>query len=103
MAKRLLGVGVIWPKDSLVPGLKQHQGVFWPDHPNNKESFDQITSQNFISHFPLPNIAFWSPPQKKQRKIVLVTKPDVADDETEVVSRKQLGVAAVAVDDWQLA
>ena len=28
LAKRLLGVGVIWPKDSLVPGLSQHQGVF---------------------------------------------------------------------------
>ena len=26
--------------DSLVPGLNQHQGVFWPDHhPNTKESF----------------------------------------------------------------
>ena len=32
LAKRLLGVGVIWPNDSLVPGLNQHQGVFWPDH-----------------------------------------------------------------------
>ena len=33
---------------------------------------------------------------------MLVTKPDVADDEIEVVSRKQLGVVAAAVDDWQL-
>ena len=40
--------------------------------------------------------------QKKHKKIVLVTKPDVADDEIEVVSRKQLGVVAAAVDDWQL-
>ena len=24
--------GVIWPKDSLVLGLNQHQGVFWPGH-----------------------------------------------------------------------
>ena len=31
--KRLLGVGVIWPNYSLVPGLSQHQGVFWPNHP----------------------------------------------------------------------
>ena len=41
MAKRLLGVRGIWPKDSMVPGLNQHQGVFWPDHPNTKESFGQ--------------------------------------------------------------
>ena len=50
--KRLLGVGVIWAKDSLVPGLSQHQGVFCPDHPNTKESFGQITPQNFKGHFP---------------------------------------------------
>ena len=52
LAKRLHGVGVIWPKDSLVPGLSQHQGVFWPDHPNTKESFGQITPQNFKGHLP---------------------------------------------------
>ena len=32
LAKRLLGVGVIWPKDSLVLIRPWHQGVFWPDH-----------------------------------------------------------------------
>ena len=43
LAKRLLGVGMIWPKDSLVliqplhQGVfltrsPQQQGVFWPDH-----------------------------------------------------------------------
>ena len=32
LAKRLLGVGVIWPKDSLVLIQPWHQGVFWPDH-----------------------------------------------------------------------
>ena len=52
MGKRLLGVGVIWAKDSLVPGLSQHQGVFCPDHPNTKESFGQITPKNFKGHFP---------------------------------------------------
>ena len=31
-AKRLLGVGVIWQKDSLVLIQPLHQGVFWPDH-----------------------------------------------------------------------
>ena len=51
LAKRLLGVEVIWPKDSLVPRLSQHQGVFWPDHPNTMESFGQITPQNFKGHF----------------------------------------------------
>ena len=55
---------MIWPKDSLVliqPWLAprsllsrspQHQGVFCPDHPNTKESFGQITPQNFKGHFP---------------------------------------------------
>ena len=42
LAKRLLGVGVIWPKDSLVLTQPWHQGVFCPDHPNTKESFGQI-------------------------------------------------------------
>ena len=42
LAKRLLGVGVIWPKDSLVLTQPWHQGVFCPDHPNTKESFAQI-------------------------------------------------------------
>ena len=41
-----------WPKDSLVPGLNQHQGVFWPDHLNTKESLGQITPQNIKGHFP---------------------------------------------------
>ena len=45
LAKWLLGVGVIWTKDSLVPGLS-------PDHPNTKESFGQITPQNIRGHFP---------------------------------------------------
>ena len=31
----------IWQKDSLLPELNQHQGVFWPDHPNTKEYFGQ--------------------------------------------------------------
>ena len=43
---------MIWPKDSLVPGLSQHQGLFWPDHCNTKESFGQIAPQNFKGHFP---------------------------------------------------
>ena len=43
LAKRLLGVGVIWPKDSLVLIQPWHQGVFCPDHPNTKESFVQTT------------------------------------------------------------
>ena len=43
LAKRLLGVGVIWPKDSLVLIQLWQQGVFLPDKPNIKESFDQIT------------------------------------------------------------
>ena len=54
LAERLLGVGMIWPKDSLVPGLSQHQGVFCPDHPNTKESFCQIKNpknSNFKSAF----------------------------------------------------
>ena len=42
LAKRLLGVGMIWPKDSLVLTQPWHQGVFCPDHPNTKESFVQI-------------------------------------------------------------
>ena len=50
--KRLFGVGVIWPKDSLVPGLNQHQGIFWPDHPNTKESFCQIPPKLYKGHFP---------------------------------------------------
>ena len=33
----------IWQKDSLLPELNQHQGVFWPDHPNTKEYFGKIT------------------------------------------------------------
>ena len=41
-AKRLLGVGGIWTKDSLVLTQPWHQGVFCPDHPNTKESFAQI-------------------------------------------------------------
>ena len=52
LAKRLLGVGVIWPKDYLVLIQQWHQGVFWPDHPNTKESCCQITPQNFTDHFP---------------------------------------------------
>ena len=52
LAKRLLGVGVIWPKDSFVLIKPWHQGVIWPDHPNTKESFGQITPQNFKGHFP---------------------------------------------------
>ena len=73
MDKRLLGVflifgkwplkfwGVIWPKNSLVLGdlakdslvlIKPwHQGVIWPDHPNTKESFGQITPQNCTGYF----------------------------------------------------
>ena len=43
---------MIWPKDSLVPGLSQHQEVVWPNHPNTKESFGQITPQNLKGHFP---------------------------------------------------
>ena len=39
LAKRLLGVGVIWPKDSLVPGLSQHEGVFWPNPKFQKLKF----------------------------------------------------------------
>ena len=44
--------GVIWAKDSLVPGLSQHQGVFCPDHPNTKESFGQTTplKENTFKH-----------------------------------------------------
>ena len=41
--KRLLGVGVVWTKDSLVLIQPWHQGVFCPDHPNTKESFVQTT------------------------------------------------------------
>ena len=48
---------MIWPKDSwmpwlnqhqgvFLPGLNQHQGVFRPDYPNTKEPFCQITPQN---------------------------------------------------------
>ena len=54
LAKRLLGVGVIWPKDSLVLTQPWHQGVFCPDHPNAKESFGQIKNpknSNFKSAF----------------------------------------------------
>ena len=43
LGKRLLGVGVIWTKDSLVLTQPWHQGVFCPDHPNTKESFVQTT------------------------------------------------------------
>ena len=56
LAKRLLGVGVIWPKDSMVPGLNQHQGVFLPYHPNTKESFCQ-TKNSKNSNF---KSAFWA-------------------------------------------
>ena len=42
LAKRLLGLGVIWLKDSFVLIQPWHKGVFWPDHPNTKESFGQI-------------------------------------------------------------
>ena len=45
LGKRLLGVGVIWTKDSLVLTQPWHQGVFCPDHPNTKESFCQIKPQ----------------------------------------------------------
>ena len=34
LAQRLLGVGVIWPKDYLVLIQPWHQGVLWPAHPN---------------------------------------------------------------------
>ena len=45
LAQRLLGVGVFWPKESLVPGLNhyQHQGVFWPDPKNFKGHFLEFT------------------------------------------------------------
>ena len=32
MVKRLLGVGGIWPKDSLVLTQPWHLGFFWPNH-----------------------------------------------------------------------
>ena len=38
LAKRLLGVGVIWPKDSLVLIQPRHQEVFWPD-PTHRAMF----------------------------------------------------------------
>merc|ERR1712077_97920 len=47
LAKRLLGVGVIWPKDSLVLTQPWHQGVFCPNHPNTKESFVQTTPMKY--------------------------------------------------------
>ena len=76
--KRLLGVRVVWTKDSLVliqpwlaprsllskppqhqgvfcpnhPFEREHQGVFCSNHPNTKESFVQTTPQNFKGHFP---------------------------------------------------
>ena len=31
--------GMIWPKDSLVQGLSQHQGVFWPNPKSQKLKF----------------------------------------------------------------
>jgi len=39
LAKRLLGVGVIWPKDSLVLIQPWHQGVFWPYPKSQKLKF----------------------------------------------------------------
>ena len=35
-----------------VYGCVYVQGVFWLDHPDTKESFGQITPQNFKGHFP---------------------------------------------------
>ena len=37
LAKRLFGVGVIWPKDSLVLIQPWHQGFFWPNYPNQHQ------------------------------------------------------------------
>ena len=50
-AKRLFGVAVIRPIDSLVLIQAWRQGVFWLDHRNTMESFGQITPQNYKGHF----------------------------------------------------
>ena len=49
--------GLIWPNDSFVPGLNQHQGVFWPDHPNTKEYFCQTQNLKLPVSFLGLNIA----------------------------------------------
>ena len=52
LGKSLLGVDVIWTKNSLVLTQPWHQGVFCPDHPNIKEYFVQTTpwKENTFKH-----------------------------------------------------
>ena len=105
--KRLLGVGVVWTKDSLVPGLNQHQGVFCPNHPSTKESFVQTTplkentKESFVQTTPTPRSLLSKPPPKTLKAISRSLRLAPRSHLSKLLQNFQIFQSLVNANEWK--